>query len=112
MGRPDVLHWMCHFLSCCRERIHYDLSSCGSGTSPGSKRQLIRGWGSAARISNGTGPQDPSGGETQLTAPREQPNPRLVVERSDEVEVATLVVEAIRGGWIGSNLPSQIVFLW
>ena len=41
-----------------RERICYDLSSCDGGVPPGGKRQLIRGGGSAARFSNGTGPQN------------------------------------------------------
>ena len=40
-----------------RERICYDLSSCDGGAPPGGKRRLIRGGGSAARISNGTGPR-------------------------------------------------------
>ena len=75
------------------ERIRYDLSPCGSGALPGGKRRLIRGGGSATRISNGTGPQDPGDGEVRLTASRDtamtrpvsQPTPRSVVERSDEV---------------------------
>ena len=85
-----------------REQIHYDLSPCGSGEPPGGKRRMIRGGGSAARISNGTGPQDPGGGEAWLTAPQDtavtrpvfQPKPRLVVECSDEVEGSAVVVEA------------------
>ena len=39
----------------------------GSGASPSGKRKLIRGGGLAARISNITQPQDPGGGEAQLT---------------------------------------------
>ena len=54
-GRP----WLCH-----------DLPSGGSGTSPGGKRRLIRGGGgeSTAQISNDVRPQDPGGGEAQLTS--------------------------------------------
>ena len=82
-----------------RERIRDVLSSCGSGAPPG--------------ISNGTGPQDHCGSETWLTAPREQPNPRLAVERSNEVEVATVMVEATRGRMDCSpDLPSQMDYLW
>ena len=75
-----------------RERIHYDLSPCDSGASPGGKRRLIWGGGSAARISNETGPQDPGGGEARLTASQDtavtqpvfQLKPQSVAERSDE----------------------------
>ena len=52
-------------------RICYDFFSRDSGSSPGGKRRLIWGGGSAARISNGTGPQDPGGGEAQLTTSRD-----------------------------------------
>ena len=44
-----------------------DLTPSGNRTSPGGKGRLIRGGGSAARISNGIRPQDPGGGEVQLT---------------------------------------------
>ena len=62
------------------------------------------GRGSAVRISNGTGPQDPGGGEVLLTASRDtavtrpvsQLTPRSVVECSDEVGVSAVVVDATR----------------
>ena len=44
----------------------------GSGTLPGGKRRLIRGGGSASRISNGLRPQDPSGGEGWLISSRDE----------------------------------------
>ena len=73
---------------------------------PGGKRRLIRGGGSAARIINGTGAQDPGGGEVRLTDSRDtavtrpmfQPTPQSVVERSDEVGVSAVVVDATRRG--------------
>ena len=48
-----------------------DLTPSGRRTSLGGKRRLIRGGGSAAQISNGTRPQDPGGGEVQLTSFRD-----------------------------------------
>ena len=95
-----------------RERICYDLSSCGGRAPPGGKWQLIWGGGSAARISNGTGPQNPGGGgETWLIASREQPNPRVMVEPSEEVEVAVVVADVAQG-WMdftGSTLPDSFI---
>ena len=101
------------------ERIHYDLSQCGSGASPGGKRRLIRGGGSAAQTSNGTGPQDPGAGEARLTTSRYpavtrpvfQPKPRSVIERSDEVGVYAVVVEAT-GRWVdctGSTVSDKML---
>ena len=55
-GRP----WLCD-----------DLPSGGSGASLSRKRRLIRGGGSTAQISNDVRPQDPSGGEAQLTFSRD-----------------------------------------
>ena len=86
-----------------REQLFYDLSPCVGG-----KRRLIRGGGSAARISIGTGPHDPGGGEAQLTAswdtavirPVFQPKLQSVVDRSDDLGVSAMVVETTRGGWI------------
>ena len=77
-----VVFLVCHNKSCagCVVSIlaagmeggeHYDFSLCGSGASPGGKRRLIRGGGSAAQISNGTGLQDPGGGKARLTASRD-----------------------------------------
>ena len=64
-----------------RERICYDLPSCGGRAPLGGKRQLIWGGGSTSRISNGTRSQNPGGGgETWLAASRKQPNPRGLVE--------------------------------
>ena len=54
-----------------RPWLFYDLFSCGSGASPGGKRRLIWGVGSTAQISNYTRPQDPGGGEAQLTFSRD-----------------------------------------
>ena len=53
------------------QKLCYDLAPLGSGTSPGGIRNLIRGGGSAARIRNGTRPQDRGGGEKQLTSIRD-----------------------------------------
>ena len=53
-------------------RLCDDLTPTGCGTSPGGKRRLIRGGGSAARISNVIRPQDPGGGEVQLTSSRDE----------------------------------------
>ena len=52
----------------------------GRGTPPGGKRKLIRGAGSAAQISNKTRPQDPSGGEVQLTPSRDVAVTRLMIQ--------------------------------
>ena len=49
-------------------QLCHDLAPGGCRTSPGRKRGLIR-WGLAARISNGTRPQDPGGGAMHLTPP-------------------------------------------
>ena len=92
------------------ERICYDLSLCDGGAPPGGRRRLIWGGGSTARISNGTGPQNPGGGgETWLTASREQPNPRVIIEASEETEVAVVVADVARG-WMdctGSTVPES-----
>ena len=77
-----------------REQICYDLPSCSGGAPLGGKRRLIRGGGSASRISNGTGPQNPGGGgETWLTASREQPIQRGLVDASEETEIAGVVAD-------------------
>ena len=85
--------WLCH-----------DLAPGGCRTSPVGKRGLIRGGGSTARISNGTGPQDPGGGAMHLTFPRGMAAARPVVPpivhsetlRSGEVRVSTVSIDADR----------------
>ena len=65
---------------------------------------VIRRGGSAARISNGTRPQDPGGGEAQLTSswdmamvrPVLQPTSQPIVLRSNEVGVSAMSVHATR----------------
>ena len=83
----------------------YELSSRGSGASPGEKRRLIRGGWSTARISNDTRPQDPGGGEAQLTISRDMagewpvfhPTSCSAAVRSEDVEVTARLVDAARG---------------
>ena len=68
----------------------------------GRKSETDPGRGSAAWISNGTGPQDPGGGEAQLTSSRDvavarpvfQPTSQTVFVRSDEVGVSAVAVDA------------------
>ena len=67
MGRPDVVCWMCRFRSYCRD-----------GRRRGGEAQL-------------TAFQDMA-----VTRPVFQPTPRSVVERSDEVGVSAVVVDATR----------------
>ena len=74
------------------------------------------GGGSAARISNGTRPQNPGGGgggggsETWLTASREQPNPRGLVEAPEETEIAGVVADVARGwmDYTGSTVHENL----
>ena len=64
----------------------------------------LRGGGSAARISNGTEPQDPGGGDAQLTTSQDMAvmrpwfhrASRLVAVRSDGVGVSAVTVDATR----------------
>ena len=61
------------------ERLCYAFSSGDGGVPPGGKRQLIRGGGSTARISNGTRPQN-SGDGGGLCSPllwTDHPSPAL-----------------------------------
>ena len=100
-----------------RPQLHYDLSSCGSGASPGGKRRLIRGGGSTAWISNYIIPQDPGGGEAQLTIsltisrdmagewPVFHPMSRSVAVRFDDVEVTPMSVDAVRSQ-VDCGLPT------
>ena len=86
------------------KRLRYDIHPSGSGTSSGGKRRLIQGGGSAAQISNGTRPQDPGGGEAQLTSSRDmtvvrpvfRPTYQPVVLQSDEVSVSAVSVDVTR----------------
>ena len=64
----------------------------------------IRGGGSTARISKSTRPQDPGGGEVQLTISRDMavewpvfhPTSRSVAVQSDDVEVPAMSLDAAR----------------
>ena len=84
-------------------QIRYDIPPSDSGALPGEKRRLIQG-GWSARISNRTRPQDPGGGEAQLTSSRDmavarpvfQPTSQPVILRSDEVGVSAVSVDATR----------------
>ena len=88
-GRP----WLC-----------YDLPSGGSRASLGGKRRLLRGGGSTARISNDVKPQDPGGGEEQLTFSRDvagewpvfHPTSRSVTVQPEDVEVTAMSADAAR----------------
>ena len=99
-------------------QIRYDIPPSGSGASPGGIRKLIRGGGSAARISNRTLPQDPGGGEAQLlTSSRDmavarpvlQPTSQPIVLRSDEVGCLRCLSMRPGGEWIGQCPPSLTV---
>ena len=80
------------------------ISHHGSGASPGGKRRLIRGGGSTGRISNDVRPQDPGGGEAQLTFSRDvagewpvfHPTSRSVTVRPEDVEVTAMSADAAR----------------
>ena len=50
-------------------QLRHELAPNDRGASPGGKRNLIRGGGSAARISNGTRPQDPGAGRCSSLPP-------------------------------------------
>ena len=84
------------------QQLCNDLALSGCGTSPGGKQRLIRGVGSAARISNGTRPQDPGGGEVQLTPSRDMAVTRPMIQPtlqsgglwSGEVRVSAVSVDA------------------
>ena len=77
--------------------ILYPPSSCG-------KRRLIRGGGSTARISDGTRPQDPGGGEAQLTASQDvavarpvfPPTSQPVIVQPDEMRLYAMRVDETR----------------
>ena len=90
-------------------QLCHELTPSGSGTSLGGKRRLIRGGGSAARISNGIRPQDPGGGEVRLTSSRDEAVARPVLEpagsrsilqsvglQSGEVRVSAVSFDATR----------------
>ena len=80
------------------QQLCHDLAQSGRRTSPGRKRRLIWEGGSAAQISNGIRPQDPGGGEMQLTSFRDetvvwpvlQPTLQSVGLQSGEVRVSTV----------------------
>ena len=84
----------------------------------GWKRGLIRGGGSAARISNGIRPQHPGGGEVQLTSFRDetmvwpviQPTLQWVGLQSGEVKVYAVFVNATQK-WVDrtvSTVPDTV----
>ena len=86
-----------------RKLCNYLAPSC-RGTSPGTKRKLIRGGGSAARISYGTRPKDPGVGRVQLIFFRDVAVMRPVSQptllsgglRSGEVRVSAVSADVDR----------------
>ena len=62
----------------------------------GGKRRLIRGTGSTTRVSNGTRPQDPGGGEVQLAAFRDMAVARPILQPTSQPTSVMVVTEELQ----------------